>query len=359
MVSSFANWTRRWLLAGAAAAAMWLPGTRTAGQGAQPILFSSPDSDTITSNLPSLTPKAPDLSSFSAENVAPLLNFGASPSAASASAPPAPVPAPPLSPAAAERLQTLLDRRNNWTLLTPAEILNVPTPEKILGIREHDGNGLSLNESVVGRYYKRQESLRGPGTNELAGYGFTRPADAFGSPTSQWTSAWSPGLWTSPDNNPFKPSALGQWPAGAAANSFGFNPKPDAGWAGWFNPPAAQPSGRPVAQPTGQPVALDPLQQLLTPRSTSTDAGTGAGAKPFSQPQTASDVFSGKSLLNPVGAPLPPLSGAVGAPIGATPLPGILGPTNQAALLVPNWKPELPPWMSRTPQPGTIPQRKF
>ena len=35
-------------------------------------------------------------------------------------------------------MQELLDRRKNWMLLTPAEIIGATTREKLLGIQERD-----------------------------------------------------------------------------------------------------------------------------------------------------------------------------------------------------------------------------
>ena len=61
-----------------------------------------------------------------------------------------------------------------------------------------------------------------------------------------------------------------------------------------------------------------------------------------------------------MGASFTPLSSGIAMPAGLAPLPGLLGPTNTGLpALVPEWKPQPPPWLSSAPQLGVIPQRKF
>src|SRR5580693_8522200 len=58
----------------------------------------------------------------------------------------------PVSPEQVMEWQKLLDNKKNWTLLTPEEILGVPTAEKILGLPEPDDE---KNLTVTERYLKR------------------------------------------------------------------------------------------------------------------------------------------------------------------------------------------------------------
>ena len=73
--------------------------------------------------------------------------------------------APPLSgpltisPAEQAQAQDLSDRRKNWILMTPAEILGATTPEKILGIREYDAAGRPKNLTALERYTERQNQM--------------------------------------------------------------------------------------------------------------------------------------------------------------------------------------------------------
>jgi hypothetical protein len=350
MDSSFASLKWRLLLAVAALMMAAPAGAQTETRGGQPILFSSPDNDTISTNVPSLAPKPPELSGLPDGIHAPDLHFsGSSPAAP---LPPVPV-APVISPAEAQRLQTLIDKRKNWTLLTPEEILDVPTPEKILGIQEYGADGLPEHESLVARFYERQEHQLSPTTNATGFYDHSRAPDFSDSRPSPWTL----GFLNVSNNSPANLTPINQFMGSAAANNTIFSQDPGDGWSSFFHPPAAK-SSAPTPQ---QQTAMEQFRQLLEPRSPPPTAFTSStGTKPFSQPQTASDSVFGKSPLNTIGAPLAALSGGVGTPLGVAPLPGLLGPTNTpAATVAPSWKPELPPWMSQGPQPGVIPQRKF
>ena len=63
--------------------------------------------------------------------------------------------------------QDLLDRRNNWMLLTPAEILGQVTPEKMLGIPERDAFGQRKYSTALERYTERQNQMLPARTNAL------------------------------------------------------------------------------------------------------------------------------------------------------------------------------------------------
>ena len=54
------------------------------------------------------------------------------------------LPVAPLTSEQQKMLQHSVDNQKNWTLLTPEEILNVPTMQKILGIPDSDDDGNKL-----------------------------------------------------------------------------------------------------------------------------------------------------------------------------------------------------------------------
>ena len=122
-----------------------------AQHGGQPIIFSSPASDDTASPIPSLSPKPAESLDLGDAVQAPQFNFNGSLPAASL-----PSAAPKVSAAAA---QDLLDRRNNWMLLTPAEILGQVTPEKMLGIPELDAFGQRKYPTALERYTARQNQM--------------------------------------------------------------------------------------------------------------------------------------------------------------------------------------------------------
>src|SRR5476651_2403349 len=112
---------KRWLpvavavaVSGAQAQSFMRPG--------QAIIFSAPDDGDTASNTPSLAAQPPVSPGFGDMIHAPDFNFQRIPKAG------AQLPAPQqatVSPAEA-------DRRVNWALMTPAEILGIATPEKVL-----------------------------------------------------------------------------------------------------------------------------------------------------------------------------------------------------------------------------------
>ena len=152
MGSSFANLTLRLLFAGAALAVVCPAEAQHAGRRpGEAILFSSPDGDDVSSNMPSLAAKPPEMLDFENAIQSPGPKLGG----ASGNGAPA-APRPPISPAQVQAMQRQLDERKNWALLTPEQILGLPTQEKILGIRTAS-IWTAKKQSVVAQYYGRQE----------------------------------------------------------------------------------------------------------------------------------------------------------------------------------------------------------
>jgi hypothetical protein len=257
---------------------------------------------------------------------------------------PLPVVAPVVSHAGALRMQDLLDRRKNWMLLTPAEILGAATPEKILGIQEHDAAGRPKNLTALERYTERQNQTPPVNTN----------TNAF--PT-----------WNFSDK---QPDTLNSIPGGSGspdnmASSL-LNPAPDdqtfAGqnesnnWSKLFGSPSPSPVVT-MAQQTD----MDRFRQLLKPGSSSTAAAATpslSGIK-IPLPQTALSSGLGQSALTPVGASFTPLNSGIGKPAEMPKLPSIWSLSLTSPPSAAAWAPQQPPWLSPTPQPFATPQRKF
>ena len=142
---------------------------RAALRPGQSILFSSPESDTVFSNMPSLSPKPPESLDFGNTLQAPPSFSFSGPSVDT----PLPVGVPVVSPAETLRLQDLLDKRKNWMLMTPAEILGATTPEKILGIQGHDAAGRPKNLTALERYTERQNQTPTVNTNAFPTWNFS------------------------------------------------------------------------------------------------------------------------------------------------------------------------------------------
>ena len=157
------------------------PSTRGGGRG-QAIFFSSADGDGVSSNMPSLAAKPPEMLDLANAVQSPDAEFGRRVRNGAPAAPP-----PAISPAQVQQMQRLLDERKNWALLTPEQILGLPTQEKILGIPDRDAFGQPKNESVVAQYYERQEQSRTRTNND--NYGAADPApqwDISGSRRRRW-----------------------------------------------------------------------------------------------------------------------------------------------------------------------------
>jgi hypothetical protein len=338
---SFAYLKRVLPLAAAVLVAVFPAQAQRSGLGpGQSILFSSPESDTVFSNTPSLSPKPPESLDFG--------NTLQAPPPFSFSGPPVAMPllpgVPVVSPAEALRLHDLLDKRKNWMLLTPAEILGATTPEKIMGIQEHDAAGRPKNSTALERYTERQNQTPPVNTN----------TNAF--PT-----------WDFSDK---QPDTLNSIPGGLGnpdnmANSL-LNPAPDnqtfAGqnrnnrWSKLFGSPSPSPVVT-LAQQTD----MERFRQLLKPGSSTTAAATTpswSGIK-NSLPQTALSSGLGQSSLTPVGASFTPLNNGIGKPAEMPKLPSIWSLSLTSPPSAAAWAPQPPPWLSPTPQPFTIPQRKF
>jgi len=346
MGSSSANLTLRLLLAGVALAVACSADAQHAGRRpGEAILFSSPDGDDVSSNLPSLAPKPPGMTDFENAIQSPAPKFGG------ASGNGLPTPPPSLSPAQVQQMQRMLDERKNWALSTPEQILGLPTQEKILGIQDRDALGQPKNESVVAQYYERQEMSRTRTNND--NYAAPGPAPQWGFSGGQ-PARTAPDIWTPSGSRPGNSPFLNQFLNGTPDNRDAASRTSQGGWPKPFSQPAPAPKVTPE-----QEQAMAQFQQLLQPRSPS-----GGGAKnpasdsPFFSP--SSTPASGRSAAIQIGASFTPLSSGIAMPAGPTPLPGLLGPTNAAAaLFAPAWKPQPPPWMSSQPQLGVIPQRKF
>jgi len=350
---SFRRANFKMLLAGALTAVVL---SATAQKGAppssKPIIFSPPAGENAVSNAPLLLPRLSDRPNFGNEVRAPVSIFDAqTPSL------PLPVspPAPTLSRADVRRLQKMLDERENWALLTPEEILGVDTSGNTLRTPEQEAADDQRKLTVVGRFLERQQQSHMAVTN-----GYDN-----GNSSSGWDFSRNRGGLT--NGSPSDPGRIGSPTAAQILDRF-FNDMsandqfvgPDGNRsAGWFKSLGLPPQPAP---PTPEQLAERArFSQLLDPGSYS---DTGAKSSPddkfLSVLQPLSDTTPNEApAASPVGASFAPLSRGIGRPVGLTPLAGIGGATNWQSSAAPAWAPQPPPWLVQTPQPFTMPQRKF
>ena len=327
------------------AAVLWVAACPARAQhGGQPIIFSSPASDGPASQMPSLSPKPPESLDLGDVAQAPLqFNFNDSPLAA-----PLPSVAPMVSPAEAARAQDLLDRRNNWMLLTPAEILGKATPEKMMGIPERDAFGQRKYPTAMERYTERQNQMLPAKTNALQ-MGYPSPAWNFPGDRRGASNSINGG-WGNPENlaNPlFNSTPDSQILARQNENS---------GWSKLFGQPAQPPDPNPA-----QLTDMDRFRQLLNPGSPATapTATPALGGLKTSLPQT----LLGSGLAQPqaarIGASFAPLNSGIGKPADLPKLSGAWGLSYTSTPPAAAWAPQPAPWLSPAPQPFVVPQRKF
>jgi hypothetical protein len=332
MDSRFSNFRRLLIVAAAVTAASFAQAQSFMRPG-EAIIFSAPDDGDAASNAPSLSARPPSAPGFGDTIHAPDVNFQ-NPDVTSVQP-----PAPQQSAISAAEA----DRRKNWALMTPAEILGVDTPEKILKIPERDAAGQRKNSTALERYYERQNAAQTNGSGGLfPGMASSRTNNFPDSEASRLNAnVFNPsddGFGnTAQPADPFQKPASG---IGAVANQNG-----DSGWSKIFISPPT-----PVQTPA-QDADMAEFQKLLEPNQPSSSASPGGGL--FSAPQIAPVSTFGQPM-NPVATPFGQINGGIG---------GLPGGSGQNALPVatpaPDWKPQLPPWMLKGPQPGVVPQRKF
>jgi hypothetical protein len=295
--------------------------------------------------MPSLAAKPPTLLDVVNEVQSPPLNFNAPPRRD-----PLPqFPQPAISPALARQLQLQLDKRNNWALMTPEEIFGLPMQEKIPGITDRDAFGQPKDESVVARFYERQDQSRARTNSE--NFGALDLASRWGFSGSR-EPLLNPDILIPGSSRPENLALMDQFLNGTPGNRPESTPDPNSGWSKSFGMPAPTPGPTPEQQ-----AAMEQFQRLLQPHSLPGDA---AKSPTFSSLSTALKPAPGQFVSTPIGASFTPLSSGIAMPSGVAPLPGIFGPTNAAPpVFAPEWKPQLPPWMSSSPHLGVVPQRKF
>jgi hypothetical protein len=260
------------------------------------------------------------------------------------------MPPPQANAAERQRMKKILDGRKDWTQMTPEEMLGVAPKENPGLTPGGDAAEQGKNQTPLERYFDQEKQSQ---------------AD----PTNDWRNDRENPPWNlahgQDDANPFAFRRDGTADPAQKKSGWGLNgdSNPDAsasqnGNGRWdaFDTPAPQTPEKPNLE---QLAAMERFRQLLEPSPT-----PAAGSSPDGQfsfvPKIAVDpnMTQPAFVPNPAGASFTPLSSGIGTPTGLTPLPGIVTPIQQP-MVTPSWAPQPAPWLSQTPQPFTIPQRKF
>lgn len=324
------------LFAGAlSAAVLSAVAQNDAPQPGQPIIFSAPQNGGVPSAAPSTSPD--NSAEQNPRNMPPAVfdfNIPAD----------APQPGPqPVSPAERLRLQKLQEARNNWMLMTPAEILGVTTPEKILETPEQRAAAEKL--TAMDRYLARQQQSKSPA--------------AFTNNWQSWNSAPSWGDLRNRENSTpsdlergggsEKPqSLLDRIMNGARDDRTAEEQSPTYGWDS-FSAPLTLPVQKPVQPATA-------FNNYLEQAVAQSDAAKVSSGNKFLSIPLPDPNLEPQPVVNLNGASFTPLSSGIGRPQGLTPLPSLIPPP----IVQPVAQTSLaPPWLSTVPQPFVIPQRKF
>ena len=223
---------------------------------------------------------------------------------------------------------------------TPEEILDLPTPEKILGVMPRDALGRPKNETALARYYDRQEQLRLPRTNHYD-YGTAVTA------TQRYFSAEqglliNQNIWTPAGGNSGNAPLMNDL-NGATTDARGPSGQARAtDWSKWVNPSAPSAGSASDQGPrwenfsrcfshmrcpptTGNPLCWAKIHYFPAVQNAQLRAGPIGGESPW--PVLHADKQRDCH--------------AAGGGSGA----GHFGPTNASPpLFTPDWKPEPPPW---------------
>ncbi len=262
-----------------------------------------------------------------------------------------PMPKPVLSPDANNpSVKEALDRRKNWTLLTPEQILGIQTPEQILGVQQEkpEEKNLSLEEKFM---LRESRATAMAATNARSVSPLWRERD---------------------DNNPFalKNKNDGSDPFHQPP------PKMEPGtryFNQFLNAPEAEagPDGKPISAWNGGGFS-QPNQPKQTPEQLADMERFRAMMEPQSPPdkvqvttrfttpaKPAPDPFLQQTpIVNPNGRGIAPLENVFSKPTGITPLPGISTPAPKPVATKPSWQAQLPPWLTDGPQTHN-PNRNF
>jgi hypothetical protein len=252
-----------------------------------------------------------------------------------------------------QSLKDELNRRKNWTLMTPEDILGVPTAEKILGLPDPTGDDKRTPEEG---YLRRQKLAAGLSSanvlHRLNSSGQRNDANPF-APRDQTdqhgqfdANGQAVGLDGRPDarTDAAARKYFDRLVNAPAASPFGASRNANSTWASAFDQPA------PLPKPNLDQIAsMERFKAMMEPSSPPEKVTVPTRFSTSPLPTTDPNLQH-TPLFNPLGQSYSPLQSSISRPTGITPLP---------TLSTPNYKPaapkkslaELPPWLSKDPQP--------
>lgn len=305
-----------------------------AQESGQDIIFSSPKSDGSQAVTPSLTPQNSQLQGLPNALLTPGPAFPARPSEGRL---------PPVNFAEPRGQKTSPEERRNWMLMTPAEIFGVPDVEKLLKPPERDAFGREKKTTQLERFLDRETQARAGLTNgwrsDQAGLPWSLSRDA-NNDDSPFARRRDGAVDTAQNVARFQDGQQGKnFPAGQKG-------KPDS--IASENVFAAFDQQKATKQKLEQQVTMQRFRQMMLPGSEPAEPSPNSRYFPAPKPVVNPNMTQPDFVPNPAGASFKPLVSNIGRPAGLTPLPGVVTPRLQPAM-IPSWKPQPPPWMSPSP----------
>jgi hypothetical protein len=240
-----------------------------------------------------------------------------------------------------------LNKRNNWRLLTPEQIMGLQTVEEIMGLADRGTDRkLSLEEKFL---LRQSQGSRSTVTNARSGLLARENNNPFEqNRDDQLSFNQKSALRTedlSPNKSPWAWSQATQRPDGSSPDEAGASPMNSA-WQSAF----AQPS-RPV--PFGQSpeeiARMERFRALMDPPSAAPDPAIKTTR---AQPVSAPAFFqNSQPAVNPAGRSAVAVQVNIARPKGIQPLPAATGSTLTPQTKKPEWQAQPPPWMTDKPQP--------
>jgi len=269
-------------------------------------------------------------------------------------------PRPIVSMMDAHQMQKAWDAQKNWTLMTPEEILNIPTVESILGVTDSQDAKLSTEE----RFLRRQENQYNMGASNAMlqvdalllhnnSSGFDPVNNLNDARQDRFGGGLNGLLEHSLGNSTLPPTARNLnslLSSSSSANSASdINVRPDSPWNSPFDAPPQVLTLKPTPE---QQANLDRFHALLDPPPPDKPA---TFSLPVAAPNPNMQVMP---AFNPSGQTFGALPMVGGRPMGLQPLSGgssFQQPKAPTPLVQP------PPWMQQNSQPSfnNLPQRQF
>jgi hypothetical protein len=242
-----------------------------------------------------------------------------------------------------EAVREALDRRKNWTLLTPEQILGIQTPQEILGVPDKDNDKkLSLEEQFLLRESRAsaQSATNGRLVNVMLPGGLSdRNPFENKNPNDELDPSRREPAKQEPGARFFNKLLEEQDSANDPAQ------KNSSPWSSAF----AQPS-RPKQTPE-QLADMERFRALMEPPAPAVNADVPTRFSTTRVPPPAPNPFlEPVPVVNPAGRGVEPLENIFSRPMGIKPLPPISTPPPVPTQKKAEWEAQLPPWMQNTPQ---------